>query len=45
VTARGHFDDDKEKHFGDIKRTLWRQASKWPLICDAFREHFGNKQT
>ena len=31
--------------FGDKKGTLWWHAFKWPLICEAFNEHFGNKQT
>jgi len=31
--------------FGDKKGTLWWQVFKWPLVCEAFNGHFGNKQT
>jgi len=31
--------------FGGKKGTIWWQVFKWPLICEAFNRHFGNKQT
>jgi len=31
--------------FGDKKGTFCWQVFKWPLICEAFNGHFGNKQT